>query len=117
MAKQHRHEIRKANERHLARMTELTSDRDGSVAEAEDAYNRRELLLIELREKQLREARAKYPALLAEIRTRYDRLQAEAQARYDRLVLESKTKHEADFSAMATRWRDGMRQFYDTVAG
>src|SRR5207237_889558 len=54
MAKQHRHEIRKANERHLARMTELTSDRDGSVAETEDAYNRRELLLIELREKQLR---------------------------------------------------------------
>ena len=59
MAKQHRHEIRKANERHLARMTELTSDRDGAVAEAEEIYNRRELQLIELRDKQLREARVK----------------------------------------------------------
>ena len=117
MAKQHRHEIRKANERHLARMTELTSDRDGAVAEAEEIYNRRELQLIELRDKQVREAREKYPALLTEIRSRYGGLQAEAQARHYRLLKESKTKHEIDFNAMATHWREGMRQLYDTVAG
>ncbi|HKD38119.1 MAG TPA: FtsK/SpoIIIE domain-containing protein, partial [Pirellulales bacterium] len=116
MAKQHRHEIRKANERHLARMTELTSDRDGAVAEAEEAYNRRELQLIELRDKQVREAKVKYPTRLAEIRNRFERQQAESQARYERLMQESKAKHEADWNEMATQWRSGMRQLYETVA-
>ncbi len=116
MAKHHRHEIRKANERHLARMTELTSDRDGAVAEAEEAYNRRELQLIELRDKQTREAKVKYPARLTEIRNRFERQQGESQARYERLMQESKTKHIADWNEMAARWRDGMRQLYDTMA-
>ena len=117
MAKRHRHEIRKANERHLARMTELTSDRDGAVVEAEDIYNRRELQLIERRDKLLREAQAKYPVLLAEIRTRHERQQFEAKSRYDRLVRESKSRQTTDWNAMAAKWCDGMRQLYDTVAG
>ena len=117
MAKQHRHEIRKANERHLTRITELTSDRDGGVAEAEETYNRREMLLIEHRDAQLREAQEKYPAMLVEIRARFERQQVETQARYERLMQESKSRHAADWDAMATRWREGMRQFYDTVAG
>ena len=117
MAKRHRHEIRKANERHLARMTELTSDRDGAVVEAEDIYNRRELQLIERRDKLLREAQEKYPGLLAEIRARHERQQFDAKSRYDRLMRESKSRQTTDWNAMAAKWRDGMRQLYDTVAG
>ncbi len=117
MAKQHRHEIRKANERHLARMTELTSDRDGAVAEAEETYNRREIQLVERRDRLLREARQKYPALLADIRSRADRQQFEAKTRHDRLLRESQSRHDTEWNALAAKWRDGMRRLYDTVTG
>ncbi len=117
MAKRHRHEIRKANERHLARMTELTSDRDGGMVEAEETYERREAQLVELRDKQLRAARDRYPGLLAEIRAKYDKQHVDAQTRHDRLIQESKAKHASDWNSMASRWREGMRKLYDTVAG
>ncbi|HEV2973281.1 MAG TPA: FtsK/SpoIIIE domain-containing protein, partial [Pirellulales bacterium] len=117
MAKRHRSEIRQANERHLARMTELTSDRDGAVVEAEETYHRREQQLVERRDAQLRAAKDKYPDLLVKTRERFEREQADAQTRHDRLMRESKSRHEVEWTAMASRWRDGMRQLYGTVAG
>jgi S-DNA-T family DNA segregation ATPase FtsK/SpoIIIE len=117
MAKQHRHEIRKANERHLARMTELTSDRDGAVAEAEETYNRREIQLVERRDKLLSEAQQKYPVVLADIRSRHDRQQFDVKSKHDRILRESRSRHDTEWNALAAKWRDGMRQLYDGVAG
>jgi DNA segregation ATPase FtsK/SpoIIIE, S-DNA-T family len=117
MAKRHRSEVRKANERHLARMTELTSDRDGALVEAEETYHRRELQLVENRDVQLLAAKNKYPGLLVEVRERFVREQADAQTRFDGLIRESQSRHETQWNAMASRWRDGMRQLYGTVAG
>ena len=50
LARHHRRDIRRANERHLSRITEITSDRDGAIVEADDVYQRREAELVARRD-------------------------------------------------------------------
>ncbi len=115
MARRHRRDVRQAHERHLARMTEVISDRDGALTEADDNFNRREVQLVARRDAALHAGKQKYPSLLAEIRARHEREQAEAQARYDRQMQDSRARHEADWNELAVRWRTGMEQFYATL--
>ncbi len=77
MAKRHRRDVRQAHERHLARMTEIISDRDGAITEADDDFQHRAAQFVARRDSALQAAQGKYPALLSEIQARNEREQAE----------------------------------------
>ncbi len=114
LAKRHRRDLRRATERHLERVTEITGDRDGALTEADDAHQRRAADLVQRRDAALAEINGRYPKLLDELRVRHEREQAEAVARHDSQLRESQALHEAEYATMAGRWREGMTRLYAT---
>jgi energy-coupling factor transporter ATP-binding protein EcfA2 len=115
LARHHRRDIRRANERHLSRVTEITSDRDGAIVEADDVYERREAELVSRRDKSLEETNARFPTLLKDLGVQHEREQAEAKSRYESQVRSSHALHEAEWAAMAAQWREGMARVYATL--
>ncbi len=115
MAERHKREIREAAERHFTTMTQVIADRDVLLAETDSNYLNAEKGLVERRDRSLAEAHAKYPGLIKQIREKFDSDQAASQSDHERRMIESRQRHQTDWDAMATAWRDGMAHIYAAI--
>jgi hypothetical protein len=114
--KKHTRELRKAYEKYQKQRRAIKERRDGEWHKAEEELRNRWAVIRKLRDMDSRKAEEKYQRLQTEIKVRYETEWEQAHNRYFRLLADNKKKHDAEREALASRWREGIRQTAALVA-
>ncbi len=115
IAARHDAEIKKAEERFAAIITDITLAKRKEVYEAEKTYPPRLAALVAQRDQVLAEADAKYPRLIADLESRDAAASQSLRRQRDETIEASRRQCEQEWAEMADRWRSGLERFQASV--